>query len=56
MLGRVDFVYPALSTEQATFINEDYNMASDGNAFVILPNPQDENLTTPAVTTFLETH
>jgi hypothetical protein len=31
-------------------------MASDGNAFEILPDPHLENLTTPAVTTFLETH
>jgi hypothetical protein len=30
-------------------------MASDGNSFEILPDPQLEDLTTPAVTTFLET-
>jgi hypothetical protein len=30
-------------------------MASDGNAFEILSDPQLEDLTTPAVTTFLET-
>jgi len=31
-------------------------MDSDGNAFEILPDRQLEDLTTPAVTTFLETH
>jgi hypothetical protein len=30
-------------------------MASDGNAFEIPPDPQLEDLATPAVTTFLET-
>jgi len=30
-------------------------MASDGNDLEILPHPQLQNLTTPAVTTFLET-
>jgi hypothetical protein len=39
----------------ATLINSTYNMASDGNAFEILPDPQLEDLTTPGVTTFLET-
>jgi hypothetical protein len=31
-------------------------MASDGNAFEILPDPQLEDFTAPAVSTFLETH